>query len=396
MEEATGSAHTPALRPLLAAIGTICVVGLASGLTLPLVSVRLAESGASTTLIAVMAAVPALGTMGISFALAALSRRLGTRTLLVAGVLLSCASVAILALPYAPTLWLVSRLALGVSAGILFALGEARVLESSTAAVRGRWTGLYASALTLCQFAGPALLASLGADSRRPIVVAVALHAVALLLVLGGLRSSDVAEAQEPLSARAFVRECLPLAAAALFFAMFDSTMLGLLPLYGLELGLGSAQALLMVSAVFLGDAILAIPLGWAADRLGRRRVHALCALLCAGAALALPFGLVGTRLLWPSLLLLGGAAGALYTLAIVRLGDRYRGTALVAANAVIGLLWGIGSLSGPLLGSLAMGLMRPHGLMLFVALGAVAVFATLLPRRTARNQPAAAGGDSL
>ncbi|HUL19285.1 MAG TPA: MFS transporter, partial [Steroidobacteraceae bacterium] len=132
-----------------------------------------------------------------------------------------------------------------------------------------------------------------------------------------------------------------------------------------------------------LGDACLQIPLGWSADRFGRRRVHALCALLCAGAALALPLGLMASATRWPCLLVMGGTAGALYTLAIVRLGDRFSGNALISANAFVGLLWGAGSLGGPLLGSLSMEVLAPHGLMLFVATGATAVLVTMLQRRT-------------
>ena len=77
----------------------------------------------------------------------------------------------------------------------------------------------------------------------------------------------------------------------------------------------------------------------------------------------------------------MGGTAGALYTLAIVRLGDRFSGNALISANAFVGLLWGAGSLGGPLLGSLSMGVLAPHGLMLFVAAGATLALLSMLNR---------------
>ena len=347
MQQAPPSSRDTPWRALLAPIGSISVFGLASGLAFPLVSLRLVQAGAPAAVIAVMAALPALGTIGISLVLPALARRWGAKPLLVAAILLSAAGLVALATPYMAAIWMLSRLLMGVSAGILFALGEARVLEISSDAARGRWTGVYASTLTTCQFAGPALLACLGTDSGVPISIAVALHALSLILLANSRWHSALPERGDPLAWGQFVRNCLPLGAAVLFFSMFDSTMLALLPVYGLTLGLGSRQALLLVTAVFLGDACLQIPIGWAADRFGRRRVHALCALLSAAAALGLPLGLMGSAARWPCVFILGGAAGALYTLAIVRLGDRFSGGALISANAFVGLLWGAGSLGG-------------------------------------------------
>ncbi|MBS0378505.1 MAG: MFS transporter [Proteobacteria bacterium] len=367
-------------RALIEAIATISVMGLATGLTLPLVSLRLLEAGASPGLIAVLAALPALGTIATSFVLDRLTQRFGARRLLLAGVLLSLGSILVLTTPYALVPWALSRVALGVSAGILFALGEARILETSSAAARGRWTGLYATTLTACQFAGPALLAVLGTHARAPIVAAVVLHLASCALLARSDWRANLHAEEGALPPRVFLRHCLPLAAAVLYFAMFDSTALALLPLYGLGLGLAAKAAVLSVSVVFLGDSCLQIPLGWAADRFGRASVHLTCALVCAGGAIALAFGLARTPALWPMLFLIGGTAGALYTLAIVRIGDRFRGRPLIAANAYVGTLWGAGSLSGPLLATAAMQAAPPQGLMLFIGAGA-AVCAALMAR---------------
>jgi MFS family permease len=359
-------------RTILAAIGSICVVGLATGLTLPLVSVRLLQADASAVAIAALAALPAVGTIGISFALATLTRTFGAKALMVGAMLLSCASILVLATPYSLPSWVLSRLGMGVATGILFALGEARILEITGERARGRWTGLYATMLTTCQFAGPALLAVVGTVSSVSLVIAAALHGVSIALLARTGWSSPVRGNEPLLSLREFICHSLPLAAAVLFFAMFDSTMLSLLPVYGLKIGFLTSVALLMVTVVFLGDACLQIPIGWAADRFGRPVVHSGCALLTGLVALALP-GLVGAAAMWPCLFLLGGAAGGVYTLAIVRIGDRFGGGRLISANAFVGLLWGAGSLSGPLLGGLAMAALKPHGLMLLVAAGALA-----------------------
>jgi MFS family permease len=375
-------ANEAMLGPLMTAIGSVSVMGLASGLTLPLVSLRLLQAGASAAAIAAMAALPAVGTIGVSLCLSRLTRLCGSKALLIGAMLLSCASLLVLASPYAVLPWALSRLLMGVSTGILFSLGEARILEVSGEATRGRWTGVYAMTLTACQFAGPALLAALGTSTLAPIVIAAALHVLAIvLLFLTGWRSV-LFDTERSLGLVEFLRNSTPLAVAVLFFAMFDSAMLSLLPVYGLKIGLATSLAVLMVSVLFLGDACLQVPLGWAADRFGRTRVHAACGWVAVLVALALPLGLVSSPAMWGALFLIGGAAGGLYTLAIVRIGDRFRGTALISANAFVGILWGVGGLLGPVLGSASMAALNPQGLMLFVAAGALAFLLSALKRR--------------
>ena len=362
-------------------------MGLASGLTLPLVSLRLLEVRASATAIAAMAALPAVGTIGVSLWLSQLTRLLGSKSLLIGAMLLSCGSLLVLATPYTLLPWATSRVLMGVSTGILFALGEARILEVSGAEARGRWTGVYAMTLTACQFAGPALLAALGTNSVTPIAVAAVLHALAIALLFHTGWRSVISEPESSLKLVDFLRNCVPLAVAVLFFAMFDSAMLSLLPVYGLKIGLATNLAVLMVTVVFLGDASLQVLIGWAADRFGRAGVHAACGVVAACVALALPLGLISSPAMWPALFLIGGAAGGLYTLAIVRIGDRFSGGALITANAFVGTLWGVGCLLGPLLGGASMEAVKPQGLMLFVAAGAVAFLLSML-RRSPRESP--------
>jgi MFS family permease len=390
---AAGSREPPGtatLRALVGAIAGISVMGLATGVTLPLVSLRLVDAHASATAIAVMAALPALGTIGMSFCLAGLTRRLGAKTLMVSAIVLSGLCVLVLATPYAPLPWLLSRLGTGVSASILFGLGEARILEISSDGARGRWTGLYATTLTACQFAGPAMLAVLGTATALPLYVAAALHVVSGAFVVGSRwRDGAPAVAQAALTLRAFLHSSLALAGAVLFFAMFDSAVLSLLPVYGLKIGMATRLAILLVTVVFLGDACLQIPIGWVADRFGRPVAHRACALITALMAFALCAGAAATPALWLCLFLMGGTAGALYTLAIVRLGDRLRGSRLISANAFVGMLWGVGALCGPVAGSLAMAAVQPQGLMLFVGAGALGCLVLMVRGSRADLEPA-------
>ena len=76
----------------------------------------------------------------------------------------------------------------------------------------------------------------------------------------------------------------------------------------------------------------------------------------------------------------------SIYTLALVLIGQRFKGQDLVTANASVGLLWGVGSLVGPLVSGAAMDV-APHGLPIALALmaGLFVCFARQSYRRAGR-----------
>ena len=125
-----------------------------------------------------------------------------------------------------------------------------------------------------------------------------------------------------------------------------------------------------MASVILGGDMLCQVPLGWLSDRVERRALHLVCGLVTLGIGLALPWLIEQRELLWPALTILGAAAGGIYTLALVLIGQHFRGPDLVTANACVGMLWGVGSLLGPLLSGALMGL-ASHGLPLALSLAA-------------------------
>jgi predicted MFS family arabinose efflux permease len=87
-------------------------------------------------------------------------------------------------------------------------------------------------------------------------------------------------------------------------------------------------------------------------------------------------------------LFLWGGLACGIYPVALGMAGERFRGAALVAANAALIMSYGIGALIGPVLGGAAMDLWNPQGLPAVLALVfALFLAATLLIRQ---DRPAA------
>ena len=155
---------------------------------------------------------------------------------------------------------------------------------------------------------------------------------------------------------------------AGLVGGFFESGVSSLLPLYGLALGLGPAGAALLVSASGLGSAVLMLPAGLLADRMAfhpsqrwgtqvqaRHTLMRACAGLTLAATAAVPWVAAQPVLAWPVVFVWGGAGGCLYTLAMIDIGSRETGLALVNGTAVLVMAYTLGGVLAPALGAWAL-----------------------------------------
>lgn len=352
------------LAPTLAMIMAASLVGFITGYTVPLISLELAQQQIDTVYVGLLAALPPAGMMLSSFLSPALCRRFEMGTLLTANLILlalatiaSCLTVDLLPL-------LLPRFLTGIASGVIIVLGESWITGGAAGKNRATLTGIYASAFTGCQLAGP-LLISAGADYQIWVLLAVVGLTAACLLMLRHLPSGS----RESLSERASWRSLgafLPVLASGVFcFAFFDASILALLPLYGMDKGLNEAMAVLLVTIVLTGDAFFQASLGWVADKFGIRRVHLSCAAVFCLALVALPFLLASPVQLIVGCLILGAAAGALYTLSLVRAGKTFSGQKLIMINALLGFFWSAGSVAGPVVSSLLISVSGYDGLLI-------------------------------
>ncbi|MBW3504958.1 MULTISPECIES: MFS transporter [unclassified Pseudomonas] len=362
-----------------AVLASVLSVGLALGVSMPLVSFRLESWGYGGFAIGVMAAMPAIGVLvGASLA-SKLAARFGTPGLMRLCLWCGALSIGLLALLPSYPVWLVLRLLIGVVLTIIFILGESWINQLVVEQWRGRLVALYGSAYALSQLSGPLLLGLVGSEDDYGFWIGVALLTLAPLLLMG----RDGAPTTESCSVTfkdllGFCRGLPAIAWAVALFAAFEAMILTLLPIYCLRQGFTADIALAMVSTVVVGDALLQLPIGALADRLSRRSLFTGCAVLLMLSSLAVPF-LLNTLLIWPLWVIFGASAGGLFTLSLILIGERYRDDALVRANAHVAQLWGIGCLIGPLAAGAGSQWISGHALPLFMAAGALVLVILVL-----------------
>lgn len=364
-----------------AVTAAVISIGLALGITLPLVSLRLEGWGYGVFSIGVMAAVPAFSSLLGANLTGRLAAWATTPQLMRASLLMGALSVAGLALLPHYAVWLVLRLLTGIALTVVFILGESWINQLAVEHLRGRLVALYGTGYALSQLSGPLLLGVLGTEGDSGFWFSGVLLVVGACLLLG--RGGAPQQEAHGASARQLLHFCRGLPAiawAVVLFAAFEAMMLTLLPIYALRQGFGQDGALAMVSTVVVGNALLQLPLGWMADRVPRQALFRSCGVALLLASLAIP-PLLHTPAIWPALVVFGASAGGLFTLSLILIGERYRDDQLVRANAHVAQLWGIGCLLGPLSTGAASQWISGHALPLLLA-GGAAVFIVLAWRR--------------
>ncbi len=375
---------------------SVCLAGLCIGVTLPLVSLGLAEQGFGATYIGLIGAVPAFGFVLAAVFAKAICRALGYKHTVTVGVVISAVSTFGLYDFSNDYLLVATRLLSGFGTGLMIVLGESWVNQLVTANVRGRIIGLYATAYTLAQVSGPSVLAIFGGDGQEQLAAINTLwwaHLVAFMtLVLSvssvGAVTTSVAETENTVvtpspdsvagfnSVTRFFRQgYLGMMFPIFIFAYFDAAVLTLFPLVAESSGFKTAAALFMVSVIFIGDSLFQIPIGYLSDRYGRMRVQTACGGLSMLSCLAVVWLMAQqvsfagepffSWLIWPVLIVMGAATGGLYTLSLTRIGDAFNGLELVSANASAGIVWSLGALLGPFLAGFLVEVLGEPALML-------------------------------
>lgn len=359
-------------RDFAAVTFSVAVLGLGLGSTLPLTALVLNARGVGPDVVGWMVAASALGGIAGTLGAPAATLRFGRRPVMLGCVALAAASV--MPLQFVTSLWgwTALRLLFGVSMAPLFVLGEAWINALPSDAVRGRVVAIYTTSFTVCQVMGPLLTNAL---SHFPRGVFLICGAVFLLGAPGialarddkgvvkdytrdGLQSDKDATA----SWLTIARRAPAIIAGAAFFAAFDTIVLSFLPLVALNDGFSQSRALTAAAVVMAGDATLQFAGGALADRFGRARVHVICGVLMCLLLPLLPM-VLRVPVLWAVYLyVLGGVAGAVYTLSLVASGDYFSGAALLRASGLIALTWNVAGTVGPIATGVAMRLVGNSG----------------------------------
>ena len=371
-------------RPIAAVAAGATLFTAVQGLSYPLLAVILYRRGTPESIIGLNTAMMPLGMILAAPIATAMMRRIGGLGLATASICGAALCLIVIGAIDNPWMWMPLRLLQGLSLACLFIVTDTWVNELAPANARGRVLGFY-SMLTSIGFAlGPALLLVVGTQGWTPFVAGAACGVLSLVPLIASRAELPPRNSAPSVSIFAFLPLAPILLAGAAAAALADQTAMSMLPIFTLRYGMdvrGSNVTLIVMVAGSIG---LQYPMGWLADHVPRRALYFACATTTAAGAALMPLTVRAPLFFWFIIFLWGGAYYAIYTLSLVRLGERFKGAALIAGNAAFAAMWGVGGLIGaPAVGA-AMQLWGPAGLSvvltgLFVAL-AIATLAVSDP----------------
>lgn len=291
--------------------------------------------------------------------------------------------------------WAVLRTAIGFCFCGVYITAESWLNARSTNENRGRTLSFYMIVQLLGIVAAQALL-NIG-DPRGYLLFVIASVTVSLALVpiLLSPQEAPAFQSIAPMSVRRLYRAS-PLGCVGVFlmggvFAALSSMS----SVWGGMIGLSVAQISGFVAASYAGGLVLQYPVGWISDRRDRRKL--VLALAAAGTAtgaivIAAQPGIPGLLVAGA---LVGGVANPIYALLLAYTNDYLDPSDMASASAGLLFIYGLGSMSGPVVTGWLMETIGPGGFWVHM-LALLALLAGYAGWRTTRRPaltPAEQGG---
>lgn len=371
------------VRALLLAI-FILMAG--SGFLSTLIAIRLEQAGVGALAIGLAATSYFTGLMLGSLRMEALIVRIGHIRAFAACVTVFSASSLAYALLDFTAAWLALRLVDGFAMAGVFICLESWLNRQASPTNRSTVLAAYMIALYCGQASGQFLLNLDPSAPHLPFMVSALLLSLALLPVLLTRMEQPPVEHVTPFS----IRRLYAASPLGIVGTLATGVMLGAFYALGAvfvqRIGWTLAEVALFTSLVIAGGVALQYPLGMLSDRFDRRRVI----IGCFAAVLAVSMA-IWANLLPPSGVMMlgamfGGFAFALYPLCVAHTNDHLDESERVGASSGLVLIYSLGAMGGPVMGSAGMGWAGPSGLFAAIALVAGLALAFGMGRTIARN----------
>ncbi len=371
--------------PLLLGIGLLMV---GNGIQGTLLGVRGALEGFSTFQLSVVMSAYYLGFLFGSRMTPELIRRVGhVRVFAALGSLISAGLVMFAAIPDWVA-WALLRVLIGFSFCGVYITAESWLNNAATNETRGQTLSLYMIVQMIGVITAQGLLNLADPAGWMLFVIPSVLVSLAFTPILLSINPLPVFDSTKPMSFRRLYRAS-PLGCVGMFLVGgLASALFGMAAVWGTLAGLNVARISIFIGAIFLGGLLFQYPIGWMSDRMDRRRLLTIIAILGAvvmAMAVALPLGF---GLLVVVALVIGGVANPLYSLLLAYTNDYLDNSDMAAASAGLLFINGLGAIAGPLITGWMMAQMGPDGFFVYIGLLCAILAVYAFWRMTRRAAP--------
>ena len=374
------------ILPVLALLAGTAFLLAGNGLLGLLLPLRGGVEGFSITSLGLLGTAWAVGFVGGCLVAPRLVMRVGHVRALGAFAASAAAVALVDGLLIDPAAWIALRVLTGFAMSSAFMVIESWLNERATNETRGQVFSLYMMVTFLSVTAGQMIVAAGNLRGQGLFMIAGILYCLALLPT-----ALSTAVSPKPLHEVRLDLKGLYLNSPVAFVGCFlvgvaNGSFGSLGAVYGERTEIGTALVATMMSVTVLAGAVMQIPVGRLSDRTDRRYVMALVA----GGAALLSLVMLAMRPREPGAILLltgmyGGLAYTLYAVAVAHANDFAADRDFVKVSSGLLLLYGFGTMVGPILASASMEKLGPEGLFLVTGSSHAAMAAYAMVRSFVR-----------
>jgi MFS family permease len=331
---------------LLAAISAIACCNIAIGVMVQVIPLTMEAKGVSAGLIGANTSVGQFGVFLSGLALPLLTRHFSSKHIVLLSIVILCAAFLAFLSTEPLWAWYGIRFAAGFGIAALFTLSETWITMAAGTARRARVMGIYTSVLTVTFGAAPFLVAAIGFAGPWPWLIAAACMVPGFFVIFAVKVDAPNAE-DKGKSFASVLRKGWAIYACIFATTTFEGICLSFFTIYGMRNNLDYATASQILGTGIVGCLLLFYPIGQLADHWSRGGTATLCATVAVVFCIMITYT-INHWSIWPVMILLRAGAFGVYIVALTTIGDRFRGTELVSASALVAICWGCGGMLGP------------------------------------------------
>lgn len=344
----------------LALIG-IGIGGIGFGLITPVTVMLLEQAGASSLITGSTTTVGYLSIIIFSRYTGRLIDRLGVKKVLLAGLIIWMLGAAAHIFWFIYPLLYPIKFIMGIGGTFIFVSTEVMINHYSNDSNRGKNIGLYVVLLSAGVAVGTLLIWTINIADWVPFVIGAMIMFVVLIFeyfILDDVRikSSDDIPEKMPFSRMPVIGLL-----AGIVYGLFESSIIVALPMYGLRNLFRTDQVSIFLASFVIGGIVLLYVIGSIADKLSKHRLLLYISSLLAVLFL-IPVAIKEFVTLIMTFFIMGGIVPAFYTVGLNYTVEQVDKRYMAQANGIFVMMYGIGTIAGPLIGSLTVELDKEYG----------------------------------
>lgn len=341
-------------------ISMIALSGFSQGMLAPVIAIIFEQDGVSSSINGLHATAIYIGILLVSPFMERPLQRFGYKRIISVGALIVITAFALFPVWKSILFWFILRLIIGIGDNMLHFGTQTWITSSSPIAKRGRNIALYGLFFGVGFAVGPLMTRLIAINEALPFIISAGMSLI-VWTTLFFIKNELPEKGNEPVSffstfnrfgrvwKYAWIAFLPPFG-----YGFLEASLNGNFPVYALRIGIDVSAVSIILPAFAFGGIVFQLPLGIMSDRYGRRRVLMTSMLLG-----FLAFMGAGLLQEYPAAIFIfffiaGMFTGSTYSMGIAYMTDLLPKELLPAGNLMCSILFSFGSISGPLIGGLA------------------------------------------